>query len=387
MAGIPKIVLLIEASRTCERDFLRGIAKYSRHHGPWTFYRNPKYYVRSGKKQVSLDQIRSWKPDGIIVSDTQDIGKLLELKIPLIVHTVKDRYESNASIVGDCEQSGQLAAEHLLSRGFENFAFCGLGKFYWSRERFESFERTLANKGFDVDFYEQMKGKRKRSHTAEQEALVEWLAGLPKPVGLMACADDCSQSVVEACKMAGIKVPDEVAIIGVDDDDMVCELSNPPLSSIALDFVRAGYAAGELMSRLMDGEETSESIIVQPTHVVVRESTDIMAVDDEDVTTAVRFIRQNAKSLIQVPDVLNVVQCSKRNLHTKFINCLGRSVHEEIKRCRVEQIALILIETDKTVAQIAFEFGYNDANHIARYFRQAKGISPGDYRKKYGHIR
>ncbi|MCK5000342.1 MAG: DNA-binding transcriptional regulator, partial [Anaerohalosphaera sp.] len=376
-----------EASRTCERDFLRGVAKYSRHHGPWAFYRNPKYYIRGGKKRVSFEQIRNWKPDGIIVSDTQDINKLLKLKVPLIVHTVKRRYEQNASIVGDCAKSGKMAAEHLLSCGFENFAFCGLGKFYWSRERYDSFKKTLADKGFTVDLYEQMKGKRKRSHGAEQEALAQWLDGLKKPVGLMACADDCSQSVVEACKIAGIKVPDEVAVIGVDNDDMVCELSNPPLSSIALDFVRAGYVAGELMSRLIDGEETNESIVVQPTHVVVRESTDIMAVDDSDVATAVRFIRQNAKKLIQVPDVLGVVECSRRSLHSKFIDCLGRTVHEEIKRSRIEQIALILIETDKTVAQIAFEFGYNDANHIARYFRQAKGISPGDYRKKYGHIR
>lgn len=388
MQDIKKIVLLIESSRTCERDFIRGLAKYSRHHGPWAFYRNPKYYIRRGKKQLSLERIKDWQPDGIIVSDTQDIDKVIELGIPTIVHTVKQRYPQLPSIVGDCERSASMAAEHLLACGFGNFAFCGLGRFYWSQERYDGFKNTLDRKGFNVNYYEQMKSKRRRSHKAEQKSLVEWLKGLPKPVGLMACADDCSQSVIEACKIAEIKVPDEIAIIGVDNDDMVCELSNPPLSSIALNFERAGYLAGQLMDQLIAGQtDIDQEIVVEPTHVVVRESTDILAIEDRDVSNAVRFIRQNSKRLIQVPDVLSVVSCSQRSLHEKFITTLGRTVHDEIKRMRVEQIALMLRETDLTISQIAFDLGYSDANHIGRYFRGAKRISPLDYRKRYGQIR
>ena len=388
MVHIPKIVLLIEASRTCERDFLRGIAKYSRLHGPWAFYRNPKYYIRAGKKQVSIDQIRQWKPDGIIVSDTQDIDKITSISIPTIIHTVKQRYPNLPSIVGDCQRSAAMAAEHLLACGFRNFAFCGLGHFYWSQERYDSFRNTLAAKGIAVNFYELMKSKRRRSHEAEQKSLVEWLSGLPKPVGLMACADDCSQNVIEACKIAEIKIPDQIAVIGVDNDDMVCELSNPPLSSIALNFERAGYLAGQLMDQLIAGETgIDQEIVVEPTHVVVRESTDILAIEDQDVSRAVRFIRQNAKQLIQVPDVLTAVSCSQRSLHEKFVKILGRTVHDEIKRMRVEQIALMLRETDLTISQIAFDLGYSDANHISRYFRSAKGISPLDHRKRYGQVR
>ena len=387
MSNIKRIVLLIESSRTCERDFLRGIAKYSRHHGPWAFYRNPKYYIRGGRKQISLERIKHWNPDGIIVSDTQDISKIAKLGVPTLVHTVKQHYPELPSIVGDCQRSSAMAAEHLIACGFSNFAFCGLGRFYWSGERYQSFRQTLADAGHKVHFYEHMSSTRRKSVEVEQTQLVDWLRNLPKPIGLMACADDCSQTVIDACRVANIKVPDEIAIIGVDNDDMVCELSNPPLSSIALNFERAGYQAGQLMSRLITGESANEKIVVEPTHVVIRESTDILAVEDSDVSSAVRYIRQNARQLIQIPDVLNAVTCSQRSLHDKFIRTLGRTVHDEIKRMRAEQIALMLRETDLTVSQIAFDLGYTDANHIARYFRDAKGISPLDYRKRHGQIR
>jgi LacI family transcriptional regulator len=201
----------------------------------------------------------------------------------------------------------------------------------------------------------------------------------------MACNDDRARQVMEACKIAGLHVPEEVAIIGVDNDDLVCNLSHPPLSSIALNFERSGYEAAELLDKLMTGEKMADQrIVVRPTHIVTRQSTDILAIEDREVAKAVRFIRQHSKEPIQVSDVVDAVLVSRRSLYHQFRRVLGRSPNEEIRRTRVEQIVRMLVETNLPVSKIAFALGYSSVAHIARYFRQEKGMNLQSYRKLYG---
>jgi LacI family transcriptional regulator len=200
----------------------------------------------------------------------------------------------------------------------------------------------------------------------------------------MACADDCSQHIGEACKIADIQIPEQIGLIGVDNDDMVCELSDPPLSSIALDFAKAGYDAADLLDHLMSNQGAREKIItVHPSHIVTRASTDILAIDDKDVAMAVQFIRQHTNKLIQIADVLNHVTCSQRTLHHKFRASLGRSVHQEIKQVRIERIARLLRETDLPISTIAIKLGYSNINHISRYFQQTMNLTPLAYRKQF----
>ena len=216
--------------------------------------------------------------------------------------------------------------------------------------------------------------------------MAHWLKSLPKPVGLMTCCDDCSQHIIEACKIAELHVPEQVAVIGVDNDELVCKLSNPPLSSIALNFERGGYEAAELLDKLMTGKEKMKNqlIKVEPTYPVSRQSTDILAIDDSDIAKAIRFIRQHCKEPIRVDNVVAAAALSRRVLEKRFQKILGRSVLCEIRRVRVEQIVRMLVGTNLPISQIASKLGYPSVDHIARYFRQEKAMTPLAYRKQYG---
>jgi LacI family transcriptional regulator len=280
---------------------------------------------------------------------------------------------------------GKMAAEHLLNRGFRQFAYCGFEDMFGARSRGESFSKKIAEVGFETHFYKQPKSKAKRSWENEQIYMADWLKSLPKPVGLMTCTDDRSQYAIEACKIAGLHVPEQVAIIGVDNDELVCELSTPPLSSIALNTERAGYEAAELLDKLMAGKKmTKQTIVVQATHVVARQSTDILAIEDQDVVKALRFIRQHSNEMIQVSDVVDATSVSRRALEQRFRRVLGRSVLAEIRRVRTDLVTQMLVETNLSISKIALTLGYTGVENIARYFQHEKGMSLQAYRKKHG---
>jgi LacI family transcriptional regulator len=200
----------------------------------------------------------------------------------------------------------------------------------------------------------------------------------------MACNDDLGHEVIAAAKLAGLSVPDDVAVIGVDNDEVVCGLTDPPLSSIAVNFERAGYEAAHVLSGLMRGVAAPSRIIVNPTHVVPRRSTSLLAVEDTYLAKALRFIRDRVEESPSVETVARAAGISRRALEKRFRDSLGRSVLEEIRRVRTDQIARLLVETDLPVAQIAEQLGFADVQHIARYFRSAKAMSPLAYRKLHG---
>lgn len=394
MKKIPKVILVIETSRVYGRRLLRGIAKYSRIHGPWAFYREhpkpdfymePGFFGKSTDKERALSYLENWDADGIITREPKKVQQMIADGLPTIVTiNLEEPIAGLPSIITDEVETGKMAAEHLFNHGYKHFAYCGFDNMFWSRIRGESFGKRVTEMGFETHFYKRPQSKI-HSIKEEQAAIADWLKSLPQPVGLMACNDDCGQHVIEACKIAGVYVPDEVAIIGVDNDDIVCDLSDPPLSSIVLNIESAGYKAAALLDKLMAGEKTvSQTIVVQPTHVVTRQSTDIQVIDDPGVAKAVRFIRQHSKEIIQVDDVVNAVSISRRSLERQFHSVLGRSVLSEVRRARTDVIVQMLMETDQTVSQIALILGYPSASHIARYFQREKGISPLAYRKKYG---
>ncbi len=201
----------------------------------------------------------------------------------------------------------------------------------------------------------------------------------------MVCNDDRGQNILEASQIADLNVPDEVAVIGVDNDMLVCEVSEPSMSSVPLNDERAGYESAELLAKLMAGQKlTHQEIVVQPTNVVIRESTDSLAIEDGDIAKAVRFIRHHATEMIQVSDVVNVVPMSRRSLQSSFRRLLSRSVFEEIKRVRVDKYARMLVETNMSISQIAAALGHPSFENMKSYVRSVKGMSPTAYRKKYG---
>ncbi len=378
-AGAPSVLLFVETSREFGRGLLHGIARYSRLHGPWRVYRWP------GALDSSLPEWKSLKIDGAIVRDVKVVERLAHSGIPVIfAQHNKESYAPFPSIITDGALIGGMGAEHFLDRGFRNFAYCGLDAFAWSRGRAQYFRQRLEQAGLEVSLYRPPASKRGRALRNEQSRIADWVRQLPKPVAVMCCNDDRALLVIEACKLAGCSVPDDVAILGVDNDVLVCDLADPPISSIALNTEGAGYEAARLLDQLMKGGAMAGQVIpVQPTHIVTRMSTDMLAVTDPDVAAALGFIRRNANRLLQVDNVVEATTASRRVLEKRFKAVLHRSVHQEIRRIRVNNIIRLLVGTDLSVADIAAHCGFDGVEHIARYFRKETGASLRDYRKRH----
>jgi len=388
MPKIHKVILLVETSRGWCRGLLRGIAKYSRLHGPWGFYRISEFYWQPGhiKKKRELALLKDWNATGVITREMGMINELLDLGIPIIGSDAEVALPENLPLItSNFEKTGQMAAEYFINRGFRNFAFCGFTDMKWSNERLKSFKQVIEAAGYSVEAYGKPITRVRKLWKDEPRLMANWLRSLPKPVALMACSDDRSRHILEACKIARLHVPDEIAIIGTDNDELLCELSNPTLSSVAFNLEKAGYEAAELLGKLMDGEPMQgQKIIVQPTTVITRQSTDILAMDDIEVATAVRYIRKHAQSTIQVRDVVDATTLSRRSLEQRFRSVLNRSILTEIKRVHIEQVTRMLIETNYSVKRIALSLGHQGTENISRYFKQFTGLSPSEYRKEFG---
>ena len=186
-------------------------------------------------------------------------------------------------------------------------------------------------------------------------------------------------------KVVGPRVPEDIAVLGIDNDELLCELADPPLSSIPLNTEKTGYEIAEVLDAMMNGRDQSDKVItVSAKNVVTRQSTDILAIEDEEVSSAIRFIRERARDDIQVGDVVDATMLSKRALQQRFKNALGRSINDEIRRVRMDMVGKMLVETNLTVSQISHKLGFVDFEHIGRYFKKQKGMNPTDYRKKHG---
>jgi LacI family transcriptional regulator len=279
-----------------------------------------------------------------------------------------------------------MAAEHFLERKYHNFGYCGFSDIPYSKIRCQAFAKRLAVEGFGVSVYEKTQHNVKHSWEKEQNRLCRWLQAIPKPAAIFASIDERSRHVAEACKRLGAKVPEDVAILGVDDDALVCELSDPPLSSIAMSTVQGGYDAAQLIVTLINNKKAEQKeVLIRPTHITVRRSTDILAINDREVLDATRYIRNNANKPVQVEDVVKYIAVSRRTLEVKFQRAIGQTLHDQIKRARSDKISEILRTTNMSIQQIAQLLGYNNSNNLARYYKQATGKTCRDYRKQCGN--
>jgi len=295
------------------------------------------------------------------------------------------------NVVTDSDGIGRMAAEHLLACGFRHFAYCGIHRngieaTPWSALRERSFVRIVSQRGYSCSVYKETSPDE--SWHKERHAIAQWLLALPKPLGVMACNDDRAQEVLEACKVAGLAVPETVGVIGVDNDEVVCGLANPPLSSVMVNFERAGYEAARALDALMNGRgAASQRIIVSACHVQIRRSTDSVVAENPALAKALRFIRSQAElGKVGVLEVVRASGISRRTLEKLFRHDLGHSILEEIRRSRTDRVAKLLIETQLPVSEIADALGFDDTQHFARYFRAAKRMSPVEYRKRYGSL-
>ena len=382
MKRTPKVMLLVESARAYERALLRGIARYAHLHGPWIFFREAPFWEKR-PYQALLAQLQA--VDGIIMRECSYMSEMRRLRKPVIVSNyATPQFDGLSNFWSDNLEIGRMAADHLLERGFRNFAFCGYDRFFWSNQRCDGFQQRVEEAGYRVHRYEPSRARKQQSWKEEQRRVTKWLQSLPKPVGLMACVDERSQQVAEACKAAAITVPDQVAIVGVDNDEMICTLANIRLSSVAIDAEKAGYEAAALLHRMMKRGRTSQQWIeVKPTHVVTRASTDVVAVDDPHVAAAVKYIRDNCRKKIYVRDIASAAGVSRRSLETRFRVALSRSINKQVRHCRIQLIMNMLIETAMTISGIALAMGFSDAAHIARYFKSETKLSLAEFRRRH----
>jgi LacI family transcriptional regulator len=393
MSKMWKVMLIFDTSGASSRRTLRGIAKYSSLYGPWVFLREQPFYMATigNLRCISrkLPHPQKKQVDGIIahIPYPQKGCQIIPSDIPSVVSPyAQEQFPNFYNLLTDDTKIGIMAAEYFFERNFRNFAYCGYHGMSWSKKRGDAFKKYLIEKGFQVDIYEGCHTKRLKdpNDINENTELSAWLTSLPKPLALMACNDDRAQDLTQACKTSNLRIPHDVAILGVDNDDLLCDFTDPPISSIAVNNEQGGYEAAQLLEELMMGKKPKvKNIICCPTHVVTRQSTDAFAIDDAEIVSAIRFINEHANENIRVDDVAKASLISRRVLEYRFKKIVGRSILSEIRRVRTDNIARLLLETDISIVDIAKKLNFMGIEHIARYFKQAKNMSLREFRKKY----
>jgi LacI family transcriptional regulator len=285
-------------------------------------------------------------------------------------------------IESDHHAMGMAGADHLLERGFAQFAFCGFDDQAWSIRRREGFLARLSERDYACNVWESPWPER-QSHPWEREqtAIAKWLSSLPRPVGLMACNDMRGQHVLDACQRVDLSVPEEAAVIGVDDDAVLCNLCHPPLSSIVPNAERVGYEAAALLDAMMNGQSPpAEPMLVPPVGVTTRQSSDVLAIDDRTVAAALRFIRERACAGCSMKDLLRHIPMSRSLLERRFRQHLGRSPQAEIRAVQLKRVRQLLAESDLSLDQIAPLAGYAHPEYMSVVFKRETGQTPGQYR-------
>jgi LacI family transcriptional regulator len=381
---IKRVAILIENSRAWGRGLLAGIAKYSRIVGHWHFLKDPAFFMPQSTGRY-VERIKEFNPDGIIMRQVPDADEIIQLGKPVIISPHKcERFLGATNIIEDCDATGRMAAEHLLSKGFKNFAYCGFDDMFWSHHRCRGFQKRLSESNFTVSVYREPASDRLRIWEKERFSILKWLKSLPKPVGLFCCIDERGEQILDICHAEKIHVPEEVAVVGVDNDEFICGLSSPPLTSIAFDAEAIGYKAASLLDGFMKGKKTAATeLLTKPAYVVERQSTDVIAIEDNDIAAAYRYIRANINKKLSVADIANATCMPRRTLERRFQAEVGNSIYKEIQNERAGLIEKMLIETNMSIAEIARAMDFADPNELTRMFCRCRNISPTSFRKKH----
>ena len=292
------------------------------------------------------------------------------------------------AVYSDDQAIAQLAAEHLLDRHFRNFAFVGVERSNWSRQRQIAFAEAIHDAGCKCQIYSPLSRRRFReSWEGGQDDLAEWLEELPKPIAVMAAHDLRALCILDACRRVDLAVPEQIAIIGVDNDDVLCDLADPPLTSVAHQLDRIGHQAASLLDRMMAGEAPpAEPLFVPPLRIVTRRSTDAVAISDPIIASALRFIREHACDSISVQQVVRHSGLSRRALERGFAKYFGSTPHEQIVELQLGRVQQLLMETEFTLEEIAHRAGFSSSAYLGALFKKRMEQTPGEYRRAVQHF-
>ncbi|MEM9160986.1 MAG: DNA-binding transcriptional regulator [Verrucomicrobiota bacterium] len=340
--------------------------------------------------EVSRKTLEHWNPDGIITNvHLAHRGGVKDLSGVPVVGVGSFSHEQEAAldlplVTSNHAAIGKMAARHFIGKGFKSFAFCGgTARTSWCEQRRVGFQQELEDNHFDLSVYEPDFGSKVIMPEAIA-SLAKWLKGLPKPAGVFAFFDGWARWILEACLLADLKVPQEVAVLGVDNDRWLCELSQPRLSSVDPNIATAGFMAAKILDGMLKGEKAPDLTTIDPVGVEERDSTDFMAFEESEVVFAVRYIREHSCDPISPSDVLAVTGMSNSTAHRKFMKELGHSIHAEIQRVQLERVKELLTTTNLSVTEVGEQAGFDNVRYFTKVFRDAFGCTPKHYRKTQG---
>lgn len=380
-----KILLLTDFSSGYSRSLLENVVRYAREVGPWAFYRMPLYFRELYGDEGVVEWAKKWGADAIIAQFSDiDLSVLNQLNIPIIVQNYKERSSGISNLTGDYFGTGVIAANFFLHKGYKSFAYYGLTDTVWGRERGEGFKKIVSNKGYEVYEFNNRKWVPSEKWSFDVEQVSRWLLSLPKPIALFACDDYYALQITEVCKMYDISIPEEIAVLGVDNDKLLCNISDPQLSSIELDIENGGYEAGKLLHQFIEKKIIAPvDIIIKPVRIVPRASTERFAVSDRHIEQLLQYIDNNYQNPLSVDELTQITPFSRRVLEKKFKRETGTSVYQYLLDLRIEKFADLLITTDLPLIEAATRSGFTDYKNISRIFTKAKEMTPLQYRKRF----
>ena len=370
------VAILLETSNEYARGVLNGAKKFLRENTRWSVLLRLQE-----RDNVDLTGLSNWEGDGIFARiESKEMADFVKMKnIPTVDLGAFRMLENVPRFEVNDRSFAKLAAEHLISKGFKYFGFCGNSKYIWSNRRYEAFNELTTSAGecffFDIHAH-------KEQSLEERVAIEEWLKILPKPIGILACYDRIGLQLLEACRDAKIAVPESVAVLGIDNDELICEISTPALTSVIPNTIKTGYEAASLLDRMMNGEViTKYEYLHEPLGIQVRQSTDVFVTNDEVIAKALHFIRNNACSGISVSDVIATTPLSRRAFEKRFFKIARKTPHAEILEVKMNFVKRLLEETELSLEEIANRSGFAHPEYLSVAFKREISVTPSEYRK------
>jgi len=377
-----KVFVHLDSSRGYSRDLLRGIYSYNNSVSHWDIIFEPAYFLKNDRRRNDLSIIRQVKPDGCILEFAENVSDLIKMDIPIVQVTSVNHVKNMPYVKGNYASDARIAAEYFLRKGFKTLAFFGIQGLEWSEERGDNFQQLVQAAG--ADFYQYLlKGNEADVLSHNFDELARWLKHLPKPAGILCCNDDFGQILINSCSTANIKVPHEIAVLGIDNDELLCNITYPNLSSIARNHIKTAYTICMRLNRMMDGLGDTEGIIsTEALEVIERTSTDTVAAQDPEVSKAAIFISSNLHKPLNAVAIAEHTGLSIKILNKRFKAASGHSVAQEIQLRKLARFKQLL-SANLSVKQIALELGFADISHISRWFANLEGITPMEWKRTY----
>lgn len=380
-----RVLVLIDYATEFSRLLINGLIRYAQESGQWSFYRLPLYYKNLYGEESVMRWAKEWNVDFVIVQwDYISLDSLKKLETPIFLQDYKEEGKCFSNITGDYISMGIMAAKFFIQRRYKNFAFYGKKGFIWSSERAEGFRQEIEKIKGNY-YYCESEGLNEVEWRSNHIQLEDWLISLPKPVAIFACDDSFAIQISELCKLNNIKIPDEIALLGVDNDNLTCNLSDPPISSIVLDAEKGGYELGRKIEKVVKKKDYNLfNISINPLRIELRNSTEKFNVSDIYIEKIIKYIEANFYLEFNINRLTDLVPLSRRSLEIRFKKTMGISIYQFILNIRMDHFIILLTTTKMSMCDLINQSGFSDYSNVFRMFKRIKGCSPIEYRQKFG---